>query len=146
MSAGAYVHRISDLRLGEFDLGGVLYHANYYHLYEAAREACLAAHGAPYHSLVSAGYHLAIVEAGQRFLSPICYGDPLEVLLSFSELSRTSVRASYEITAHGRIVHNGWTRLVHVENSGGKFRPGRFPQKLVEIFNAHGDGSASVLA
>ena len=28
-------------RLGEFDLGGVLYHARYFHIYEDARERLL---------------------------------------------------------------------------------------------------------
>ena len=49
----AFTHQIDAPRLGEFDLGGVLYHANYFSLFEATREAFLRAHGMPYTQLIA---------------------------------------------------------------------------------------------
>ena len=129
---------VLDLRLGEFDLGGVLYHAHYYHLYEMAREACLREHGVPYSDLVAEQMHLAIVEASQKFRAPIRYGDPLDVELSFDEIGRANVRALYRITVRGTDspieVHEGWTRLACIVNADGRFKPSRFPEKLLSIF------------
>ena len=72
-------------RLGEFDLGGVLYHANYFHLYEKAREAYLESLGLPYPSLVEKGFHLAVTNSEQEFSKPIYYGQELELKLEISE-------------------------------------------------------------
>jgi len=137
-----FSHRIPSIRLGEFDLGGVLYHANYYHLYEQAREALLDLEGLPYHALVSDGAHLAIVESGQRFLAPVRYGDALELQLSFRDQAPASVVAEYRLLPVGQndaaVVHEGWTRLVFVKIQNGSFKASRFPEKLVEILSKYG--------
>lgn len=136
-----FIHSVDNLRLGEFDLGGVLYHANYYHLYEHAREALLAQGGLPYHQLVADGSHLAIAEAGQKFLAPVRYGDPLKIELAFREPTHVTVTAEYRISIERgnaiSCVHEGWTRLVFVKIQDGRFKASRFPEKLVEIFEKY---------
>ncbi len=133
-----YEHIIPDLRLGEFDLGGVLYHANYYHLYEQAREALLRSGGTPYHQLVAEGFHLAVVEAEQRFERPIAYGDSIRIHLSCTALGASTVTLRYEIAAgpknEERKVHSGTTKLAFIANTDGRFKPSRMPEKLVTIF------------
>ena len=137
----AFKLTIDNLRLGEFDLGGVLYHAHYYHLYETAREAFLRSEGCPYPSLIAKKLHLAIVEAHQTFLAPVRYGDTLEVALSFSELRQTNVRVAYEISAitgaEPKSVHTGWTKLVCVDTSDERFKASRFPEILLKALKKY---------
>ena len=133
----AYTLKIDNLRLGEFDLGGVLYHANYFHLYEMAREGLLREGKLPYSQLVENSQHLAIVESHQTFPSPILYGQPLEVLLTTSDLKRSSVVFSYEIKIGGKTVHTAWTKNVFIENTGFGFKVQSFPEKLKAIFERY---------
>lgn len=133
-----YTHHIHDLRLGEFDLGGVLYHARYYHLYEEGREALLRDNGVPYSSLVERSQHLAIVEAHQIFHAPIFYGDRLTLTLWTSAVARSSVTFHYTIASprHERL-HEGWTRSVFVDLSSGKLAPARFPEELRNVLTRY---------
>lgn len=146
----AYCYRAPAVQLGEFDLGGVLYHANYFHLYEAAREALFREHDFPYCELVSQGSHLALVESHQKFEKSVRYGEPLCVYLWITEIKRSSATFCYEITlvhapedvdsdspaldqAAETTVHKAWTRQVFVSQSGGEYKAGRFPEKLLQI-------------
>lgn len=128
---------LSALRLGEFDLGGVLYHANYFHVYEMAREALLVAGGLPYPKLVEQGFHLAIVESHLEFEKPIRYGQPLEIQVHMTELKQSSVVFNYEIFSGGERLHSGWTKNVFVETSDKGFTPRRMPEELRKIFERH---------
>ena len=126
-------HRCSPIRLGEFDLGGVLYHARYFHLLEDAREAFLRAHDLPYSYFIEHGQHLAIVEAHQSFDAPIRYGDEIEIDLWFSELRRSSLKVCYSlfIPARGEsAIHNAWTRHALVQLGPDGFRPAKIGEPL----------------
>ena len=133
-----FEYDIPDLRLGEFDLGGVLYHANYYHLYEQAREALLRSGGTPYPGLVDNGFHLAVVEAQQSFMRPIYYGEQIRVKVACAEIGSSTLTLRYEISAgRGETLekaHSGSTKLVFVANSGGRLKPSRMPENLITIF------------
>ena len=131
---GSFEHRIPYLRLGEFDLGGVLYHAHYYHLYEEIREAFLRAEGLPYPSLVATSHHLAINESHQNFLAPIFYGEGLTGKLWTSEVKNSSFLFHYEISNPRGRAHYGWTRHVFVRTANG-FTVERLPEKLRETLH-----------
>ncbi len=135
------------LRLGEFDIAGVLYHANYFHLYEVLRESLFSEHGAPYLDLVQRNAHLAVVESHQEFLRPVRYGDCLSGACWVSELRKTSATVNYEITLcpiehpatannaeiSNTLLHRAWTRHAYVEPSSGNFKVSRIPEKLVNV-------------
>ena len=120
------------MRLGEFDLGGVLYHANYFHLLEAAREAFLRENGTPYHSLVAERSHLAVVESHQEFRAPVRYGEQVEIALSFSEIRRVSAIARYELRVGDKLVHTASTKLVFVKTdpNAGTLQPAALPERI----------------
>ena len=82
-------------RFGEFDLGGVLYHANYFHIYEIIREEFLSQGPQSYSSLVKQSCHLAVVESRQKFIKPIYYGDSFKSELIISELKQASATLEY---------------------------------------------------
>lgn len=130
---------IERIRFGEFDFGGVLYHANYFHLYEMGREAMLISGGYPYTTLVDQGIHLVIVETQQHFFQPIRYGEPLTLYLWITKPGAVGVTFNYEITnarhAHSNAVcHRALTRVGLVEYRDGKGIPKRLPLELKHFF------------
>jgi acyl-CoA thioester hydrolase len=130
--------------LSEFDLGGVLYHANYFHLYEKSRETLLHENGLPYPQFVAEGSHLAIAESHQEFLKPVFYGQVLALEIFFSELSNASVRANYSILdAQSRqLLHRAWTKLVFVKLQTDKaFKPCKLPESLRSLFLKYADAN-----
>ena len=132
-----FKYSIDNIRLGEFDLGGVLYHANYFHLYEQAREALLSSEGLPYSELVNEGKHLAIAEAHQNFKAPVYYGEKLTVEVWVEKLRQSTLTINYSISCSRGVVHTGYTLMAFVANDGGRFKTGRIPEKLLEIFSKY---------
>ncbi len=128
---------IPDLRLGEFDLGGVLYHANYFHLYETAREAFLRQGGYPYSKIIENDSQIAIVESHQKFHRPVYFGRPISVRLSISELSKVSLVFDYEIEerqSEKNPVHEASTKCAHVTRVDDIYRVSPFPEQLRALF------------
>lgn len=132
----SFKYHVQNIRLGEFDIGGVLYHANYFHLYETGREALLASNSISYPSLVAQSKHLAIIESHQRFLAPIRYGTELEIAIWCSELKRTSVCINYELYKHGdnKLIHQAWTRHVCVNTTSENLSIEQFPELLRSVW------------
>ena len=117
-------------------MGGVLYHARYFHLFEDAREAFLTAHGLPYSSFVEQGQHLAIVEVHQSFDGPIRYGDEVEIDLWFTELRRSSLKVCYSVQLPAKSpmpIHQAWTRHALVQAGPEGFRPAKIGKPLEEL-------------
>ena len=134
--AHPFRYRCSPIRLGEFDLGGVLYHARYFHLFEDAREGFLRSHDLPYSYFIEQGQHLAIVEAHQSFDAPVRYGDEVEIDLWFSELRRSSLKVCYSLFIPARSespIHHAWTRHALVQNGPEGFRPAKIGNPLDEL-------------
>ena len=126
--------------LAEFDLGGVLYHANYFHLYEAAREALLREAGLPYPQLVQSGCHFALTASSQEFKNPIFYGEKLQLYLWTTALKRTQVTCRYLIETgdenERKVVHLAETKLVFVQKHLQQFKPSRVPEPLFAAFRS----------
>lgn len=124
--------------LEKFDLGGVLYHANYFHLLEQAREKFLSEYTSiPYPQLVKNGHHLAIIETEMKFLSPIFYGDKLKISLTCSNLKKSSLILNYYIynSETSLLLNDSKTKLAFVSQKEGKFRPDRMPDELFKAFD-----------
>ena len=128
---------IPNLRLGEFDLGGVLYHANYFHLYETAREAMIAEEGLHYSSFVAKGQHLAVINSSQIFHAPIFYGQALTISLSIPELRKASLTFAYEIFSNNKLLHSATTSHAFVQKISDSFKPTAIPKNLSAIFKKH---------
>lgn len=143
-STRAFVFPLQAISLEKFDIGGVLYHANYFHLLEQAREALLAHAGMPYPKLVTKQQHLAIVHSEQEFLLPIHYGEPIDIAVWCTELKNSTARLSYLLIRDkdAQAVHLASTKLVFVEQDQEKgFRPQKMPSILREAFDAIYDPS-----
>lgn len=136
----AFEYQCPPLPLGLFDLGGVLYHANYFQLFEQAREAFLAAHGIPYPKLAAENQHLAIAESHQQFVKPVRYGDAVSIALSAVELRNSSVTLAYALHLDtqgppAKAAHQATTKLVYVDANSGAMHPARLPDNLRQAFS-----------
>ena len=122
----------NDIPLAEFDIGGVLYHANYFRLFERAREAFLKELAQPYPELVKQKQHFGIVESSQKFILPIRYGDSVELEISTREVKKSTLVFEYQILKSGSkdLIHEAWTKaaFISVENEG--FKPIAIPKDL----------------
>jgi len=131
--------------LFEVDLGQAVYHGNYYHLFEQAREAFLRHLGLSYKWLMDRQLHLAVVEATCNYRRSLRYDDLVEIHTAVAWLRRRSLSFVQLVYREEEGVPVLCTRaslnLVCVHFSG-KAKP--LPQELVQALARWmaGDGSA----
>ncbi|MDR1946269.1 MAG: acyl-CoA thioesterase [Desulfovibrio sp.] len=89
-----YSHRVS---YGETDCMGVLYYAEYLHIFERARNAFTHARGLSYKEVEERGIYLPVREALCRYRSPARYDDLLMVGCRVTRPRRASFTFSYRI-------------------------------------------------
>ncbi len=98
-------YHISRLRvpLFEVDLGQAVYHGNYFHLFELAREEFLREIGFPYRRFMELQMHLTVVESTCTYRRPIGYDDLLEIHTGISCMRRRSLAFSQLIFREDRV-------------------------------------------
>lgn len=89
-----FAHRVS---YGETDTMGVVYYAEYFHIFERARSEYIRARGMSYAEVEKRGIILPVREAQCRYRTSAHYDDLLQVHASISEWSRASLRFVYEV-------------------------------------------------
>jgi acyl-CoA thioester hydrolase len=91
----AYYH-ITSLRvpLFEVDTAQAVYHGNYYHLFELAREDLLRAIGFPYREFMNRQLHLSIVETHCKYRKALKYDDEIEIRTGISAMGSRSLAFS----------------------------------------------------
>ena len=89
-----FTHRIS---YGETDTMGVLYYAEYLHIFERARSEFIRACGMSYRDVEEKDIILPVREAQCRYRSPARYDDLVQVHTAISEWGRASMRFVYEM-------------------------------------------------
>ncbi len=89
-----YEHRVS---YGETDAMGVVYYAEYFHIFERARGLFLRERGMGYHLVEQRGILLPVREATCRYRIPARYDDLLQVHCGVAEWRRASMRIVYEV-------------------------------------------------
>lgn len=116
-------HRVS---YGETDTMGVLYYAEYLHIFERSRNALIRAYGLSYNDVEKRGLYLPVREASCRYRCPARYDDLLDVHVEISEWRRASLVFRYEIhdEAGARLIAEGSTHHACVDGSG---RPVKVP-------------------
>ncbi len=89
-------YHITRLRvpLFEVDLGQAVYHGNYYHLFELAREEMLRKTGFPYREFMNRQLHLSVVEARCKYRKSLRYDDQIELHTAITSLRRRSLTFS----------------------------------------------------
>lgn len=126
-------HRVS---YGETDAMGVLYYAEYIHIFERARGEFSRARGMGYNSIEQRGILLPVREVSCRYRSPARYDDLLQVRVAISEWGRASVRFVYALydEERTRLLAEGMTQHAVVNREG---RPVAVPDWLKAVFAPH---------
>jgi acyl-CoA thioester hydrolase len=122
-------HRVS---YGETDTMGVLYYAEYLHLFERSRNEYIRHSGVSYAAMEKKGIFLPVREAQCRYRVPARYDDLLYVRVGVSEWGRASLCFVYEIRDQDKtqLLAEGMTKHVFVGREG---RPVSVPSWFREI-------------
>lgn len=83
--------------LFEVDLGQAVYHGNYFHLFELAREDYLRQLGYPYKRFMDQQLHLTLVEISCSYRRSLRYDDQIEVATGLLWRRSRSLAFSQEI-------------------------------------------------
>ncbi|MDR0827381.1 MAG: acyl-CoA thioesterase [Desulfovibrio sp.] len=125
-----FQHRVS---YGETDAMGVLYYAEYLHIFERARTAFTHILGLPYKEVEERGIYLPVREAQCRYRSPARYDDLLNVLCGIAGWRPASFKFTYRVTreADGVLIAEGLTSHALVNKAG---KPVAVPDWFREVF------------
>lgn len=129
--SGWLAHRVS---YGETDAMGVVYYANYLHLFERGRSELIRALGFSYATVEERGIFLPVREASCRYLAPARYDEVIHIRTGLAGRSRASLDFVYEITDadKSRVLTRGSTQHAVVNAQG---RPMRIPDWLSALFD-----------
>ena len=110
-------HRVS---YGETDAMGVLYYAEYMHIFERARSTLIREKGISYNEVEKRGVYLPVREAHCRYRSSARYDDLTFVRVWISEWGRASMVFSYDFFAEDKktLLATGTTQHACVNQNG----------------------------
>jgi acyl-CoA thioester hydrolase len=86
-----------NIRFGETDAMGVVWHGNYLKYFEDAREAFGATHNMAYLDFYNAGYFTPIVKSEVDYKSPIHYGEKARIITRLIYAPAAKIIFEYEI-------------------------------------------------
>jgi acyl-CoA thioester hydrolase len=119
------------VRFDEVDTMGVVHHPRYLVYFEVARTEYFRELGTAYRDVMAGGTHLAILEAGARYLRPAKYDDELSVETRCTEVTGARIHLSYVVRRGAETLATGFTRLGAVDTAG---RAKRIPAEVRERF------------
>lgn len=125
---------------GDTDQMGVVYYANYFRFFEAARNEYLRARGATYRELEREGLMLPVVEATCHYRSSARYDDLLIIRTGVTEVKRVTLTFEYEVLREGDLAVLCTGRTVHASVSR-EGKPMRLPQAVLQLLGAAKGGS-----
>lgn len=123
------------VRFGDLDGAGIAYYPRLVNFLHEAFEDFFAGHvGRPYPEVFRDGIGFPTVRVEMEFISPVHYGDHVDMDVTVEHVGRTSVRVRYEGSVGGRPVFKAWNTQVVVDMP--TFRPTPLPADLRERFLA----------
>ncbi len=110
-------------------MGQAVYHGNYFHLFELAREQLLRDLGFGYPELVARQIHLAVVEAHCRYRQPVRYDDQIDIITVIPSLKSRSVQFQQQLflTATSKLATEVRLTTISIDFSG---KPVPLPPEL----------------
>jgi acyl-CoA thioester hydrolase len=123
-------HRVS---YGETDCMGVLYHAEYLHIFERGRSAFIRNFGISYKDVEARNLYLPVREAKCRYRSPARYDDLLNLITIAADWGRASLVFHYRLYNEGRtmLLADGLTQHAFIDGTG---KPVAVPDWFREYF------------
>jgi 4-hydroxybenzoyl-CoA thioesterase len=121
------------VRFGDLDAAGIAYYPRLVNFLHVAFEDFFRGHvGKPYPEVFREGLAFPTVKVEMEFLSPVHYGDYVDVLVAVERLGRSSVQIRYEGSVAGRAVFKARNTAVVVDMKTFKSVP--LPDWLRERF------------
>ncbi len=119
------------VRFGDLDPAGIAYYPNLVNFLHVALEDFFAGHvGRPYPEVFQQeGLALPTARVEMDFLSPVRFGDRVEMTVVVEHVGRTSLRMRYEGRVDGRSVFIARSTMVAV-GTDGTFTPQPVPDWL----------------
>lgn len=118
------------VRYQETDQMGVVYHANYFTWFEAARIELLDAMGCPYLSLEKEGFYLPVLHCEAKFHKPASFDDRLMVRATIKDTPSARIEIYYKVFRGDDLLCSGNTTHAFVDKSGKLIRP---PDRFLRI-------------
>ncbi len=123
------------VRFGDLDAAGIAYYPNLVNFLHEAFEDFFAGHvGRPYPEVFRGGLGFPTVKVEMEFLSPVHYGDHVDIVVVIERLGRSSVQVRYEGSVAGKPVFRA--RNVAVVVDMRTFRPTPLPEDLRRSFES----------
>lgn len=122
------------VRYSETDQMGVVYYANYFVYFEAARTQLLKKEGKSYGQFEREGVYIPVLEAHCKYKSPLFYEDEIVVNCWISEVKNTSFKFEYEVLKNGKVVAEGFTRHCCTTKD---LKPVKIPDDLRKIIDKY---------
>jgi 4-hydroxybenzoyl-CoA thioesterase len=121
------------VRFGDLDAAGIAYYPNLVNFLHEAFEDFFAGHvGRPYPEAFRDGLGFPTVRVEMEFLSPVHYGDHVDIDVTVERVGRSSVQIRYEGSVGGRPVFRARNVMVAVDMP--TFRPTPLPPALRASF------------
>jgi len=128
------------VRFADLDAAGIAYYPRLVNFLHEAFEDFFRGHvGRPYPDVFREGLGCPTVKLEMDFLSPVHYGDHVEVGVTVEHIGRTSVRIRYEGFVDGRPVFRARNTVVMVEMK--TFRSTPVPDWLRQKLEAAMEGA-----
>jgi 4-hydroxybenzoyl-CoA thioesterase len=123
------------VRFGDLDAAGIAYYPNLVNFLHESFEDFFVGHvGRPYPEVYAEGLGFPTVKLEVDFVSPVRYGDHVDMRLTVEKVGRSSVQMRYLGTVGGREVFRARNVAVVVDMK--TFRPQPLPSWLRERFRA----------
>jgi YbgC/YbaW family acyl-CoA thioester hydrolase len=123
------------VRFGDLDPAGIAYYPNLVNFLHVAFEDFFVGHvGRPYPEVYGQGLAFPTVHLEMEFLSPVRYGDRVDVVVTVEAVGRSSVQLRYDASVQGRPVFRARNTAVTVDMK--EFLPIPVPDWLRGRFQA----------
>jgi 4-hydroxybenzoyl-CoA thioesterase len=123
------------VRFGDLDAAGIAYYPNLVNFLHESFEDFFVGHvGRPFPEVYGEGLGFPTVKLEMEFLSPVRYGDHVDVGVTVERVGESSVHMRYEGAVEGRPVFKAHNVAVMVDMKA--FRPTPLPAWLRERFLA----------
>ena len=93
-----YINTNISVRYAETDAMGVVHHSNYYIYFEKAREDLILSFGISYFEIEKMDIIMPITETYCKYLSPIKYGDIINIKSYVEKITPIKIEINYEIS------------------------------------------------
>ena len=107
----------------ETDQMSVVYHANYFTWFEAARIELLDRMGCPYRELEKEGFFLPVLHCEAKFIKPAHFDDRLIVRVFINEPPAARIKINYEVYRSEELLCTGNSTHAFIDKRGKLVRP-----------------------